>query len=296
MLVFIVLWHWWASQVDGQALLFLPIGQIHVQERLFLRIEPDLAAPNNGRARWGDTLLIYEQQGDWVRADGGWLWLDDQVLVPAVVHYSARPIESFAAIPLLAPDETSMISVDAELGVLALWQDQALIYGDGFLGWVEKNQLGIFEPSATLLELTEQSAYLKRLSSPVYSLPNAQSEVITSLELGQVVQVVYQHEEWGLVRAGTRYGWMALADLDIIPQVMGVARITSGPINLRAAPIDGAVTNALAFEEQVFLLGRNAAADWIYIRVARGEDRITGWVAAQFVGWDHPLDELPILD
>jgi hypothetical protein len=284
------------GQAQDPAALFLPIGQLEVQERLFLRADPTLSAPISGRARWGDSLLIYEQQGQWARAEAGWLWLGDQVLVPAVVHYSAQPLRPITANAYLEPAQALQIPLEAELGVLALLGDEALVYdGATILAWVAKDDLYITEPTLALLELTEQRGYFQRLESPLYSLPSPQSAVLAQVRLGQALQVVYQDSQWALVRLAAQFGWLRLADLDLLPRPVGLATVNTGPINLRAAPVDGRVINALAFEESVLLLGRNTAGDWLQVRLIRGQERLDGWVAAQFITWDQGMDALPKL-
>lgn len=72
----------------------LPIAQVRLLEPLSLYAEADTELAVVGRVRWGDVVLIYEQAGEWLKTEEGWLPHGELTLEPAVVQYSLNLTDS----------------------------------------------------------------------------------------------------------------------------------------------------------------------------------------------------------
>lgn len=267
----------------------LPIGQVQITAVVDLYPAPDPKAVSEKRARPGDVVLIYAQIEGWVRTANGWFELGAMALEPAVVHYSA-----ILPTPMPISDEmggapTQTLQPDEIVGVAAIFEEWALLYSRSGIGWAALADLQIIEPTADLLDFAVQPAYIQVESADFYRA--IEGEVQFSRPLGEAVDLLYTQGAWGFVRVKQFYGWSRLDNFDrvLMPQARG--ETSAGPVNVRLAPVDGRVITALDYREDLLVLGRNAAGDWLYIR-ARGLD---GWILADFVAFAGSHDTLPVI-
>jgi hypothetical protein len=230
--------------------------------------------------------LIYEQVGDWGRSKIGWLNLQGLILEPAVVQYQA----TYEGDLILGPGLS--LPAGEVAGVLALFEGQALVYSRLGAAWVAADLLELSEPGPDLRDFVERSAYVRVLSAALYADPDEASPPLAEIDLGRQVSLVYQDQDWALVRGPGVYGWSRLENFDPALLAQGRGQMNAGPVNLRRRPVDGDVVNVVDFQASVLILGRNAARDWLYIRTEAG---LEGWVAAEFVDYEGNLRRLPLI-
>ena len=75
------------------------------------------------------------------------------------------------------------------------------------------------------------------------------------------------------------------------PQAATGTVTSEGRLNVRSRPsIDGAIVVKLGPGTRIAVSGRNGAGDWLQVQTDEGQ----GWVTAEFVQLDRPVDQIPV--
>jgi hypothetical protein len=268
---------WWILQLNGN-----PVAQVTASHRFWVYPQPEAVSPTT-RVFDGEIVPVYRIQGDWGKTEAGWFSLANVTLEPALVHFSATYEGT------LTLEDGSQIPAGEEVGVAALFWDQALVYSLSGAGWAALNDLTLAEPSVDLQALVEQSAYVKVEQALLYAEPEGEGAL--ERPLGHAMTVLYEQGDWLLLRDDSTFGWGRAEDFDLLPrgQMQGVAN--AGPVNVRQQPVDGVVVSVLDYQEPVSVLGRQT--NWLLIRL---ENNTEGWVAADYITLAGEFSDLPILE
>lgn len=261
----------------------LPLAQVQVVNTISIYTAPDFASEVAAKARPNDVLLIYQIAENWAQTEQGWFVLGDLPLEPAVVHFGAT---------LISPIEIEAFDENSEVGVIAIFENRAFIYSNSGVGWVDLNSLQIIEPTPDLVDFVEQSAHIKVENANLYESFTDQNSVVT-LPLGQEATILYQADEWVLVRSRHVYGWGNLADFDIGLKPVARGETNASPINFYYPNPDGEVIELLDFRESILILGRDDAGKWLYVRRRGG---LEGWSPAQYIDTTIEVLDLPIIE
>jgi|GEM_PF-6008404 len=293
MTVLLISFYVWMQILVGEP---LPIGQVQISNFTPIYAAPVYSFPID-RARSGDILWIYEVVGDWGRTDTGWLLLP-QPLQPAVVSSTAILDQTIDITPAYGDAPSERIRRQTEVGVLAIIDDQALLYTRQQVGWVTLANADLIwsDPSPNFADFVENVGYVQVEQTPLYETPDLNAETFGTLRLGKQVRIVHQVDEWGLVIADSMYGWVQLADFDQLPRGYARGTMTAGDVNFRSAPTTNSrILTVLAYQAPILILGRSQNESWFHIR----SNGVDGWVSAQFVELDDGsvvVADLPVFD
>lgn len=269
----------------------LPLAQVQVVNTIAIYAAPDFASEVAAKARPHDVLLIYQIAENWAQTEQGWFVLGDLPLEPAVVHFGATLISPIEIEPFDENGEV-VIAPEAVVGVTAIFENRVLIYSNSTVGWVDLNNLQIIEPTPDLVDFVEQSAHIKVENANLYESFTDQNPVVR-LPLGQEATLLYQADEWVLVRSRHVYGWGNLADFDIGLKPIARGETNASPINFYYPNPDGEVIELLDFRESILILGRDDSGNWLYLRRQGG---LEGWSPAQYIDTTTEILDLPIIE
>lgn len=267
-------------------------------------IYADVVAQSTPGAVW----MIYEEDGLWVRVDGGWTLASNLDISSAHVDLegTAATRSDFAirATPEVSGEVIATLPSGSTVGVFEIDGLWAHIYDGDHLGWAFAADLEFGEPSAQLTQVVQRQGEVVSDVLAIRETASPQAEAVGTVEHGESV-AVYAFSDNGLfafVNGGGTTGWAFTNDLDLTDKVYGLGTINSAQINFRDAP-DGTSINFVFGGDGVYLLGQSEDGAWLKVKLQGSmfingvsESNPTGWVGAGLVDSDADLSGLPVAE
>ena len=295
---------------DGE----IPIAQgiVNTDEGIGIYAEPSIHSDVVDRRDPGAILMIYEQDGLWVRVGDGWVIASGLDIGPAKVDLQAtvdtRSTDmAVRELPTVSSPVVQTLPAGTVVGVLELQDLFAKVYDGEDIGWAFVADLALEEPGADLTDLVQRAGVTTARSTEVALrvAPDIQADTVTTVE-ADVPVAVLADDESGLfsfvtLQDGTA-GWVFNSNLEVNDRVYARGRINAGPTNFREAP-DGTAFNRLPFGAEVLLLGQNEDGDWLKVRYTGSifieGDEVSGaegWVSASLVDTEYDISSLPVVE
>jgi uncharacterized protein YgiM (DUF1202 family) len=184
----------------------------------------------------------------------------------------------------------------------------------GQVGWLNAALIQPSVPITTLAVIEVAPGTALPLATVVTGALNVRSGpgvnfgVITALQSGQQAPLLGRDGTgaWVQIRLATwQAGWVhanyiqapvAISSLPVVTTTgaapAATATIATWALNVRTGPgVNFGIVTAVRQGQQVTLLGRNAAATWVQVRLATGQ---TGWVNAHFIQPSVGIGTLPV--
>jgi hypothetical protein len=255
----------------------LPIAQgtVNQDDGTGIYAEPDINSEIVGRLDGGETVLIYEEDGLFVRIADGYVVASALDIGAAQVYLKgvANTTSDFAirAEPSISGDVLATLPTGSVVGVLEIDGRWVRVFDGDHLGYSFLADLDLSDADVDVADLASSPGTASTNSAvAIRETPEITGEPITTVEDGSSLQVLAYDESgrFAFVRAddGTT-GWAFVINLDISPR--GVARGTfnQGPVNFLDAPTaDATILNYLPFNGNVLVLGRSEDGDFLKVR------------------------------
>lgn len=268
--------------------------------------EPSIYADVVAQSTPGAVWMIYEEDGLWVRVDGGWTLASNLDISAAHVDLegTANTNTDFAIrdVPFVTGNVVATMPGGSTVGVFVIDGLWAGVYDGDHIGWAFVADLDLSEPSAQLTQVVQRQGEVVSDVMAIRADDSPQAEAIATVEHGEIV-TVYAISDNGLfafVNDGGHTGWAFVSDMDISDKVYGLGTINAGPTNFRDAP-DGVAVNRVAFGDGVYILGQSEDGAWLKVKLqgslfidGESVSNPTGWVGAGLV--DTDAHDLPVVE
>lgn len=274
----------------------------------------------NSDATWAKVRLFNGQEG-WVNS----YLIDPTVAITSLAIVDAPALTPMAAVatgalnvrsgPGIGYASTAVIPYGTNVQLLGRNNNGSWVkvrLNSGHEGWVNAtlitaNVAVSSLPPLTAPELTPMAAVATG-SLNVRSGPGIEYGITTSINFGVNFQLLGRnnnstwvkirlnngHEGWvnaGLITANVTISSLPVATSSATPAPAAV--VGTGALNVRSGPGVGyAVTSATYLGHTVTLLGRNADATWVKIRLASGHE---GWVNASYLQANVAINSLGVV-
>jgi uncharacterized protein YgiM (DUF1202 family) len=258
----------------------------------------------------GAAVMVYEEEGLWVRTELGWILASNLTIGPAPVNLqgvaSTRSNFAIRAEPSLSAEVVTTLPSGSVVGVMELTELWAKVYDGEHIGYAFVADLELSEPTSQLTDVVQRAATTAtRNETAVRAEPNLSAEVTAAVPTGSTGKV-YAFSDNGLFAFVAlddgNSGWIFTSDLEIAPKIYGFGTLNAGPVNFRDAP-DGTVLNVLSFGSSLELLGQSADGAWINVTYqgsifigGESVDNPTGWVSSRYVDSETDLSTLPVTE
>ena len=267
-------------------------------------IYADVVAQSEPGAVW----MVYEEDGLWVRVDGGWTLASNLDIGPAHVDLEGvagtRTDFAIRAYPMVTSDVIATLPTGSTVGVYVIQGLWAGVYDGDHVGWAFAADLDLGEPGAQLTEVVQRQGVVVSDVMAIRVEDSPTAEAVGTVENGESA-TVYGLNDNGLfafVNAGGTLGWVFTSDMELSDKVYGLGSLNAGPVNFRDAP-DGVAVNVLEFGTGLYLLGQSEDGAWVKVKVqgtvfisGEGVENPIGWVGAGLVDSDSDLSGLPVVE